>query len=135
MSVVIAIGPSSFAQASTIPRDLLETSGVTIVPNPLGRRLTEEEIILHLKDVDGLIAGLEPLNRHVLESTHRLRSIARVGVGTENIDQQAANELGIKVSNTPDGPTQAVAEILSLLCFLYADTFYLLMLLYIKKNG
>ena len=106
----IAIGPSSFAAASTEPMDMLKSAGCEIVPNPFGRRLTEEEIIAHLKDIDGLIAGLEPLNRKVLESAPQLKAIARVGIGMNNVDQDAACALGIKVSNTPEGPTNAVAE-------------------------
>jgi D-3-phosphoglycerate dehydrogenase len=72
--------------------------------------LTEGEIMAHLDGVDGLIAGLEPLTRRVLESAPRLKAIARVGIGMENIDLAAAEELGKIVSNTPEGPTQAVAE-------------------------
>ncbi len=110
MSYKVAIGPSSFASGDSTPKMILEQAGAEIIPNPYGRRLTEEEIIRHLTNADGLIAGLEPLNRRVLSSASKLRSIARVGVGMTNVDLKAAEELGIKVSNTPDGPTQAVAE-------------------------
>lgn len=106
----IAIGPSSFSAKSNKPLEMLEAAGCEVVPNPFGRRLTEEEIIEHLNEVDGLIAGLEPLNRKVLESAPQLKAIARVGIGMNNVDQDAAAELGIKVSNTPEGPTNAVAE-------------------------
>ena len=106
----VAIGPSSFAAVDKSPMEILEKFGVTVVPNPFSRRLSQEEIISHLTDVDGLIAGLEPLNRKVLESAKRLKAIARVGIGMDNVDLSAADELGIKVSNTPDGPTEAVAE-------------------------
>jgi len=110
MPMVVAISPSSFSALDSTPLNLLESAGVEIIPNPLGRRLTEEEIISHLEGVDGLIAGLEPLNRRVLSSALQLKSIARVGIGMDNVDLEAAKELGIKVSNTPDGPTRAVAE-------------------------
>lgn len=90
--------------------EMLEKADVTVVPNPYGRRLTEEETIHQLEGVDGLVAGLEPLNRRVLSSAARLKAVARVGVGMANVDLEAARELGIKVSNTPDGPTDAVAE-------------------------
>ena len=89
---------------------MLEAAGVEVVPNPFGRRLSEEEIVAHLEGVDGLIAGLEPLNRRVLSSAPKLKAIARVGIGMTNVDVEAARERGIKVSNTPDGPVQAVAE-------------------------
>lgn len=106
----VAIGPSSFAARDDAPQRLLEERGFEIVPNPFGRRLTEEEINAHLVGVDGLIAGLEPLNRDVLSRAGQLKAIARVGIGMDSVDLDAARELGIKVSNTPDAPAHAVAE-------------------------
>jgi D-3-phosphoglycerate dehydrogenase len=91
---------------------MLQEAGIEVKGNPFKRRLTEAEIIAHLEGVDGLIAGLEPLNRKVLESAHpRLKVLARVGIGMNNVDHEAARELGIAVSNTPEGPTAAVAEL------------------------
>ena len=108
--MLVAIAPSSFADADAHPLDLLRAAGVEIKPNPFRRRLTEAEIIEHLEGVDGLLAGLEPLNRKVLASAGRLKALARVGIGLANVDLAAALELGIRVSNTPAGPTAAVAE-------------------------
>ena len=104
----VAISPSSFGDPDPTPINILKKAGIEIVENPYKRRLTETEIINHLKDVDGLIAGLEPLNKKVLSSTSRLKAIARVGIGMSNVDLNVAKELGIKVSNTPDGPTIAI---------------------------
>jgi D-3-phosphoglycerate dehydrogenase len=111
MTYRVAIGPSSFAQEDDTPIRLLESAGVEIVPNPYSRRLTEEEIIAHLVGVDGLVAGLEPLNRKVLSSAPQLKVIARVGIGVTNVDFEAAREFNVKVSNTPDPPAIAVAEL------------------------
>jgi D-3-phosphoglycerate dehydrogenase len=108
--IKVAIGPSSFAKANYLPQQLLEDAGITVIQNPYGRRLTEEEILNQLEGAEGLIAGLEPLHRRVLEQRPQLKVIARVGIGMDNVDQVAAKELGIKVSNTPEGPTNAVAE-------------------------
>ncbi|MCP4690304.1 MAG: hydroxyacid dehydrogenase, partial [Desulfobacterales bacterium] len=46
--------------------------------------------------------------------------ISRCGSGMSNVDQEAAEELGIAVRNTPDGPTAAVAELTlgAMLCLL-----------------
>jgi D-3-phosphoglycerate dehydrogenase len=107
----VAISTSSFAEEDRTPLDILRNAGFEVLPNPHGRRLTEDEAIDLLRGVDGLIAGLEPLTRRVLESADRLKAIARVGIGLDNVDMQAASDLGIRVSNTPDGPTTAVAEL------------------------
>ena len=110
MSLRVAIGPSSFAAKNVEPLSMLEEAGCAIVPNPYSRRLTEEEIIEHLKGVDGLIAGLEPLNAKVIASAPQLKAIARVGIGVANVDFDAAAEHGVSVSSTPEGPVDAVAE-------------------------
>lgn len=114
----VAIGPSSFAEEDDTPLRSLKAAGCEVVPNPFARRLTEPEIIAHLNGIDGLIAGLEPLNATVIASAApKLKAIARVGIGVDNVDFDAAAQHGVKVSNTPEGPTQAVAE-LTLGCML-----------------
>ena len=109
--LTIAWSPSSFAAADDAPVRPLESLGITVRPNPFGRRLTEDEAVAHVEGVDGLIAGLEPLTRRVLESEGRLKAIARVGIGVDNVDFDAAADRDITVSNTPEAPTAAVAEL------------------------
>jgi D-3-phosphoglycerate dehydrogenase len=45
-----------------------------------------------------------------LVGNHRLKAIVRAGVGTDNIDREAATRLGIVVMNTPAGNTVSTAE-------------------------
>ncbi len=45
-----------------------------------------------------------------LQGNKKLRAIARAGVGTDNIDKNAATRLGIVVMNTPAGNTLSTAE-------------------------
>lgn len=110
MVLRVAIGPSSFADQDETPLRMLEEKGLEVVPNPFRRKLTEEEIIEHLDGVHGLLAGLEPLNRRVLSAASDLKAVARVGIGMTNVDLEAAQVLGVKVSNTPDAPANTVAE-------------------------
>lgn len=108
----IVVGASSFGKASPLPGELLKNKGIELVLNPYGRKLTEKETIDFLKDADGILAGLEPLNRRVLETCgDSLKAISRIGIGMDNVDMDATASLGIAVSNTPDAPTQAVAEL------------------------
>ena len=107
----VLIGVSSFAVADKSPLERLLSNGIEVTENPFKRKLTKEELInLLTNDTLGLIAGLEPLDREVLENSN-LSVISRVGVGLSNIDLKAAEELGIKVCFTPSGPTTAVAEL------------------------
>ena len=121
--IKVLLGPSSFGELDADPLNYLKESGYEIILNSYKRKLTKGELFELLKDdVLGLIAGLEPLDREVLEKT-KLKVISRCGSGLSNVDQNAAKELGIKVFSTPDGPTLAVAELtigvmLSLLRFI-----------------
>lgn len=106
----VAVGASSYAKADKKAIELLKSKGIEVILNPYGRKLTEEETILHIKDADGLLAGLEPLNYNVLSQAPKLKAIARIGIGMDNVDIESAKKLNIKVSNTPSAPTAAVAE-------------------------
>ena len=114
----VVVGASSFAADSDKAINLLLERGIEVIKNPYGRKMTEDEIIAHLENADGLLAGLEPLNERVFAASPNLKAIARIGIGKENVDEEAAKRHGIKVSNTPDGPTEAVAEmtVAALLC-------------------
>ncbi len=107
----ILIGPSTFAALDSAPMDNLKKSGATVIGNPVKRRLNKQELLKLLKDgVTGLIAGLEPLDREVMEQSD-LKVISRCGSGMSNVDQQAAEELDITVCSTPDVPVASVAEL------------------------
>ena len=108
--IKILIGPSTFAELDPAPADRLIKNGFDIIKNPFGKKLTQEELISLLPGVQGLIAGLETLNRRILEGSN-LKVISRCGAGVSNIDFKAADELGIKIFSTPDAPTEAVAEL------------------------
>jgi D-3-phosphoglycerate dehydrogenase len=45
-----------------------------------------------------------------LEGNRRLKAVVRAGVGTDNIDKEAATRAGIVVMNTPGGNTLSTAE-------------------------
>ncbi|MCI0360834.1 MAG: phosphoglycerate dehydrogenase [Planctomycetaceae bacterium] len=64
-----------------------------------------------LAEADGAIcrSGVT-ITAEALEGNRRLRAIARAGVGTDNIDKEAATRLGIVVMNTPTGNTLSTAE-------------------------
>lgn len=91
----------------------LEEAGYRVVLNPHKRRLSEDEAkgLFSNHNVVGLIAGLEPLTKEVLDSSPNLRVISRCGSGLDNVDLEAAKEKKIIVRNTPGAPAVAVAEL------------------------
>jgi len=106
----ILTSPSSFGQISLQPNKLLTNRGFEIINNPFGRKLTEDEVIELAKDCIGIVAGVEPITKRVMDALPKLKCISRVGVGMDSVDLDYAKQQGITVTNTPDGPTRSVAE-------------------------
>ena len=109
----ILITTSSFAKDDISPLDLLRKAGYETITNPYKRKLTEDEVLkllLEIKPV-GMIAGVEPLTAQVLQQAKGLKVVSRCGIGLDSVDLDAAGSLGITVRNTPDAPTEAVAEL------------------------
>ena len=108
----ILISTSSFAEYDKSA--LADISNeFNVILNPCKRTLKEAEIreLLVGNNISGLIAGTEPLSENVLTAAKELKVISRCGAGLDNIDLRVATKLGIKVFNTPDAPTNAVAEL------------------------
>ena len=100
-----------FADKNRLPLELLENAGIGYLINPLGKKLTEDELAEMVRDFDVVIAGTEPITEKVMERASRLRLISRVGIGLDAVDLMAAKRRSIKVSYTPDAPAPAVAEL------------------------
>ena len=70
-----------------------------------------EQVLEKIHLYEGVIIRSRiPLDAHFLEKAKNLKFIARVGAGMENIDISKAQELGIKLINSPEGNKDAVAE-------------------------
>jgi D-3-phosphoglycerate dehydrogenase / 2-oxoglutarate reductase len=100
-----------FADTNRLPIELLQSSGIEYVINPIGRKLKEDELAGMIGEYDALIAGTEPITAKVLAQAKKLRLISRVGIGLDSVDLNDARARGIHVSYTPDAPAPAVAEL------------------------
>jgi len=109
MKVLITTVP--FGDRDRTPLDELEDKGIGYVINPLGRKLSEEDLIDLVPGYDALIAGTEPITRRVLERADNLQLISRVGIGLDSVDLIAAREKKVQVCYTPDAPSAAVGEL------------------------
>lgn len=107
----IFISTSTFGKYDKMPLEILRKEDCNVTLNPYGRELNEDEVTELLTDVEGLIAGTEPLTRDVIFSAKNLKVISRCGIGIDNVDIQAVKERGIKFYRTPEGPALAVAEL------------------------
>ncbi len=70
-----------------------------------------EELAAIINDYDGLVVrSATKVTAEALKDSRRLKVIGRAGVGTDNIDNNAATQLGIVVMNTPGGNTISTCE-------------------------
>ena len=107
--------PEVLIGATTLPCegpyvDILHQAGLTPVFTGSSQQLTEEELLHWLPGKVAALAGSEPYTRRVLQACPQLRVIARVGVGYDAVDLDAASELGIVVTIAPGANHDAVAE-------------------------
>ena len=77
-----------------------------------GAAYTEDELVGLLADVDAVaINSRDPLTARVIESSRRLKVIAKAGSKpTSNVDLAAAEHCGVRVIWTPGANTVSVAE-------------------------
>jgi len=90
----------------------LTDRGIAVEIPPVTQHVSREDLERLLPQSDGIIAGDERLDRALLErAASRLRVISRWGVGIDNVDLEAARELGIEVRNTPAVFADEVADV------------------------
>jgi phosphoglycerate dehydrogenase-like enzyme len=83
--------------------------------HPAGTDL--EQLMIALAGCDGLIVGRTRITARLLESSDRLRVVAKQGTGTDNIDLAAASSRAVVVTSCPGENAPAVAEF-TLTCLL-----------------
>jgi D-3-phosphoglycerate dehydrogenase len=89
--------------------DELSKDGLLDVTVKLG--LKQEELIAIIGEFHGLVVRSETKPRaNVIDAATNLKVIGRAGVGTDNVDVDAATKRGIIVMNTPGGNTISTAE-------------------------
>jgi glyoxylate reductase len=71
-----------------------------------------EELRARTGEAEGLLTLItDRVDAALLDSAPRLRAVANMGVGTDNIDVEACSARGIPVGNTPDVLTDATADL------------------------
>lgn len=78
------------------------------------------ELCEHIKEADILMVHLCPVSRSLMESAPNLKYVLTNRGGLENVDVEAARELGIRVINNPAHNSNAVAELA--LCLMICET-------------
>ncbi len=90
-------------------KEILEKNGLKVTYEP---EITPEQIAEKIGNFQVVvIRGRTKLSRELIEKADKCKIIARVGVGLDNIDQEAAKEKNVRVINAVEGATTAVAEL------------------------
>src|SRR6056297_3393118 len=107
----IMVTPRYFSSTSDKPKNLLEKKYSNIDYNDTGKPYSKEVMKEKIKNVDGIIIGIDPLDDEVLKEAKDLKIISKYGVGTDNIDLDYASKNNIVVTNTPNANNNAVADL------------------------
>ena len=90
-------------------KEILEKNGLKVTYES---EITPEQIAEKIGNFQVVVVrGRTKLSRELIEKADKCKIIARVGVGLDNIDQDAAKEKNIRVINAVEGATTAVAEL------------------------
>ena len=74
--------------------------------------ITANELVGAVGDFDAIVVRSRTrVTEQVLEAGMRLKAVARAGVGLDNVDLIATKQSGIIVVNSPEAPSNAVAEL------------------------
>lgn len=106
----VLVTPRSFGKTDPGLFTRLEDAGLEVIRNATGKTLDEAAMMEMLAPCEGVIAGIDPLNKKVLAAAPKLRVISKYGVGLDNIDLPYCEKRGIKVFRTVGANSNAVAD-------------------------
>ena len=96
-------------QVNPVLNEILEKNGLQITYEP---EIIPEQIAEKIENFEVVIVrSRTKLTKDLIEKANKCQIIARVGVGLDNIDQNAAKEKNIRVINAVEGAMNAVAEL------------------------
>ncbi len=105
----IAVSSKSFSKNQTLINEL-KTLTPHVKLNHATKKLTDDELVEFLSDVDGVILALEELNKEVIDKLPNLKVVSKFGVGLDNVDVEYCKQKGIKVLWEKGTNKNSVAE-------------------------
>ena len=96
-------------QVNPTLNEILEKNGLQITYEP---EITPEQIAEKIGNYEVVVVrSRTKITKDLIQRADKCKIIARVGVGLDNIDQDAAKEKNIRVINAVEGAMNAVAEL------------------------
>ena len=105
----IKVTSRSFSRHPRLTQELIDLFPNTVF-NPDGPETGLPNLVEFLSDANGVILGLETFDRALLEQLDNLKIVAKYGVGLDNLDIDAARDLGITVGWTGGINKRSVSE-------------------------
>lgn len=116
----IVVTPRGFAKCGLNNVKIIEAAGFCVEYNDTGCAYTKEEFYKKTEDADGVIVGVEAVDRAYIDSHPKLKAVVKFGVGVDNIDVEYCKEKGIFVGRTVGSNSRSVAE--TAISFVIADS-------------
>jgi len=96
-------------QVNPILKEVLEKNGLKVTYEP---EITPEQTSEKIGNFEVVVVrSRTKMTRELIAKADKCKIIARVGIGLDNIDQEAAKEKNIRVINAVEGAITAVAEL------------------------
>lgn len=116
----IVITPRGFAKCGVENAQIMRDAGFEVVYNDTGLAYTKDEFYEITKDADGVIVGVEKVDKDYIDAHPNLKAVVKFGVGTDNIDVDYCKSKNIFVGRTVGSNAQSVAE--TAVSFIIADS-------------
>lgn len=110
MAKKILVTPRGYANFGQKAGKRLEALGYEVDINRTGKALPPEVFAAKAKEAAGIIVGVDECGRALLSQCKDLKAIVKFGVGTDNIDLDAAKKFGIAVGRCTGSNSNSVAE-------------------------
>jgi len=88
----------------------LSKDGIELIAANVKERLSEDELLEVIGDIDGIICGDDRITERVLDAAPHLKAISKWGTGIDSIDSDAAARRGIPVFRTTNAFSEPVAD-------------------------
>ncbi|MCG8484714.1 MAG: NAD(P)-binding domain-containing protein, partial [Clostridia bacterium] len=106
----ILVTSKSFARYNPELIDTLKGNGINII-RASKSNMSAEDIAQIIPQYDGIICGIDSINKGVIQAGDKLKIIHMHGTGVDHIDIDEANIKGVYVGNCPGANATAVAEL------------------------
>lgn len=107
----IIVTPRSLSKGNHPNLKPLEDAGYELAYPAPGRIPTEAELLHHIPECVGWIAGIEPVSNAVIDAGHQLKVISRNGTGIDNLPLESITQRAIQVFKAEGTNARGVAEL------------------------